>query len=112
VLWHIGEASVQQVKDELSKHQRVLAYTTVLTVLDRLERRRAVQRRKEGRAFVYAPVLELEKARRTAVRELVDTYFHGSVDRLREYLNSLPIEQPRTTSDLSSGDSILDPTLL
>ena len=112
VLWRIGEASVQQVKEELSKHQKVLAYTTVLTVMDRLERRRAVQRRKSGRAFIYAPVLELDNARRAAVRELVDTYFQGSVDRLRNYLGSMPGEQSRPAEDSAAEDTTLDPTLL
>ena len=94
VLWGLGEASVKQVHEELEKKQRLLAYTTVLTVLDRLETRKAVERRKQGRAFYYAPVLNIERARRTAVRELADTYFGGSYDLLREYLASPDVETP------------------
>jgi penicillinase repressor len=53
-LWSRGEGSVKEVR-ELVAPSRALAYTTVMTVLERLARRGIVTRRKAGRAFVYAP---------------------------------------------------------
>jgi predicted transcriptional regulator len=84
-LWNLGEGNVKQVRDLLAA-DRELAYTTVMTVLDRLARRGGVQRRKVGRSFVYVPVLTQEGVRRLAVRELLECYFDGSTDQLRDYL--------------------------
>ncbi|HUZ09174.1 MAG TPA: BlaI/MecI/CopY family transcriptional regulator [Acidimicrobiales bacterium] len=58
VLWAaVGtELTVRQVAEELPRH----AYTTVLTVLDRLERKDMVRRTKEGRAFRYAAAASRE----------------------------------------------------
>jgi predicted transcriptional regulator len=67
---------------------RNLAYTTVMTVLDRLARKGGVARRKVGRSFVYAPVLRREELRRLAIRDLVDRFFDGSEDALIAYLRN------------------------
>ena len=87
-LWTLREGSVQQVRDLLAV-ERALAYTTVMTVLDRLARRGGVRRRKVGRLFVYSPVLTQDCVRKLAVKELLDSYFSGSTEQLREYLNRL-----------------------
>ena len=49
---------------------RPLAYTTVLTILDRLARKGAVTRVKQGKAYVYAPSLSFELSRQEALTEL------------------------------------------
>ncbi|MCL4851559.1 MAG: BlaI/MecI/CopY family transcriptional regulator [Bryobacteraceae bacterium] len=85
VLWSTGESNVKTVRDALKK-DRVLAYTTVMTVLDRLAKRGGVSRRKIGRAFVYSPLLSREALRKAAVAELVESYFDGSEDALVKYL--------------------------
>ena len=51
-LWRRGESTVRDVADELD---RPLAYTTVMTTLDRLYKKGLLVRRKEQRAFYYAP---------------------------------------------------------
>jgi len=84
-LWDLGEGSVRQVQQALAPERR-LAYTTVMTIMDRLARKGAVERRKAGRSFGYAPVLTREKLRRLAVRDLVDTLFGGSEEGLAAYL--------------------------
>src|SRR5262245_56332778 len=85
-LWRIGEGSVKDVRGVITEN-RNLAYTTVMTILERLTRRGAVERKKSGRAFVYSPVMGREQARRLAVKELTETYFEGSADKLRAYLD-------------------------
>lgn len=90
-LWTLGEGNVKQVRDLLAGN-RDLAYTTVMTVLDRLARRGGVERRKVGRSFVYVPVLTQDCVRRLAVRELLVCYFDGSAEQLREYLDQVPNE--------------------
>ena len=76
-LWKIGEANVKEVREDLAA-SRGLAYTTVMTLLDRLTRKGAAARRKVGRQFLYSAVLPREVVRRVAVKELVDGLFDGS----------------------------------
>ncbi len=63
-----------------------LAYTTVMTLLERLARKGVVSRRKVGRAFVYAPTISRDAMRRLALKEFVDCYFDGSEGKLAEFL--------------------------
>ena len=106
-LWGIGEGTVRDVR-EILVGNRTLAYTTVMTVLDRLEKRGGVSRRKLGRSFLYAPKVSQAAVRRYAVKELVDTFFGGSEEALRSYLQSSPT--PAKT-DLESPGS-MEPELL
>jgi predicted transcriptional regulator len=87
-LWEIQEGNVEEVRRVVSKN-RPLAYTTVLTLLDRLARRGAVSRRKEGRGFRYQPTVARDKLRRLALQALLEYHFEGSEAKLKIFL-----EQP------------------
>ncbi len=106
-LWGIGEGTVRDVR-QVMVGNRNLAYTTVMTVLDRLEKRGGVSRRKQGRSFVYEPKVSKDALRRFAVKELVDAFFGGSEKELAEYLRSVP--QPRTQG--APASDALDTALL
>src|SRR5574341_128407 len=80
-LWQLGEGNVRDVRNVLSP-SRNFAYTTVMTLLDRLVRKGGASRRKVGRSFVYTPVLSRDFLRRLAVQELVDSFFNGSREEL------------------------------
>ena len=108
-LWSIGEANVKDVRLVLTEN-RNLAYTTVMTVLDRLVKRGGVERRKVGRSFLYAPLVTRDTLRRLAVKELIDSFFDGSGDQLLAYLRNAPAETP--ANPMSSGESQLDAALL
>lgn len=54
ILWHHGECSVRDVKERLGRR---LAYTTVMTTLDRLYKKGRLERSKSNRSFRYAPML-------------------------------------------------------
>ena len=84
-LWGMGEGSVRDVRQVLVGN-RDLAYTTVLTVLDRLEKRGGVTRRKQGRSFIYAPKVSRETIQGLALKELVYGFFDGSEAALLTYL--------------------------
>jgi len=84
-LWSLGQGNVSAVQ-RLVAQSKPLAYTTVMTVLDRLARRNIVSRQKSGRAFVYAPRMSKDSIRRLALREFVDCFFDGSEDKLAEFL--------------------------
>jgi predicted transcriptional regulator len=106
-LWGIGEGTVRDVR-EILVGNRNLAYTTVMTVLDRLEKRGGVSRRKHGRSFVYSPKVSQEAVRRYAVKELIDAFFGGSEEALRSYLQDTGTAR---ASNLESND-LMDPALL
>lgn len=87
-LWEIREGNVEEVRKVLSQ-DRPLAYTTVLTLLDRLTRRGAVSRRKQGRSYRYLPVVDRDKLRRMALKQFLDYHFDGSEARLKSFLEQL-----------------------
>ena len=98
-LWEIEEGNVQDVRKFVSQN-RPLAYTAVLTLLDRLARRGAVSRRKEGRGFRYQPTVARDKLRRLALRQFLEYHFDGSEAKLRIFL-----EQPVETSPEPAGET-------
>ena len=81
VLWDWGPSNVQSVQEKLSGSTK-LAYTTVQTMLNILQRKGRVRRRLRGRAYDYAPLLTREKAEKNAVGDMIDRLFGGSVDGL------------------------------
>ena len=85
-LWSLGDGNVKEVQ-ELVCRSRPLAYTTIMTVLDRLVRKGKLARRKVGRAYVYTIQASRESMRRAAVRELVDGFFDGSEAELLRFLS-------------------------
>jgi len=105
-LWRLGEGTVKDVREVLTEN-RHLAYTTVMTVLDRLVRREAVGRRKSGRAFVYAPLKERDALRRIAVKELVDCFFDGSQEALLAFLREGPAEPVAAPAEEDRLDTAL-----
>ncbi|MDX2152823.1 MAG: BlaI/MecI/CopY family transcriptional regulator [Bryobacteraceae bacterium] len=113
VLWTLGEGNVHEVRRVLAD-RRELAYTTVMTLLDRLVRKGGVSRRKVGRSFVYAPVLERDLLRRMAVRQLVDCFFEGSEAALAAYLTGAVVEErePKEALAAAGTESRLDTALL
>ncbi len=81
VLWANGPSNVQTVQEALNSDPP-LAYTTVQTMLNVLERKKKVRRRLRGRAYEYKAVVTHETASRHAVRDMLDRMFGGSVDAL------------------------------
>lgn len=84
-LWQLGEGNVEDVR-RLVSPEKPLAYTTVLTLLDRLSRRGAVSRRKEGRGFRYKPTADRDKLRRVALQQLLENHFNRDINQLHEFL--------------------------
>jgi BlaI family penicillinase repressor len=93
-LWSLEEGNVKAVR-EIVFQTRPLAYTTIMTVLDRLVRKGKLTRRKVGRAFVYSPEMSRDAMRHAAVRELVDVFFDGSEAALAAFLHE-PAARPAT----------------
>ncbi len=81
VLWQRRSGTVQQVLDDLTQ-KPALAYNSVLTIIRILEKKGYVEHAKDGRAHIYAPVIEREDARRSEVRHLVSRFFRNSQEQL------------------------------
>lgn len=105
-LWSLEQGAVKDVR-QLVAPNRPLAYTTVMTVLDRLVRRGVVTRRKAGRAFIYAPAVSRNDMRRLALQEFLDSYFESSRDQLLQFLQG----EPRVEARVHAANG-LDPALL
>ena len=83
ILWDKGSATVAEVSDSLPK-ELDLAYNTVLTTLRILEDKGYLEhvKSKEGRAFIYRPLIGRNEASRNAVRYLVSRFFRNSPELL------------------------------
>lgn len=81
ILWKLGEASVREVQEAIQEQRRP-AYTTVQTILSRLEEKKAVRRtRKIGNALLFEPLI----AREPVYRRIIDDFialFGGSAQPL------------------------------
>jgi BlaI family transcriptional regulator, penicillinase repressor len=85
VLWSRGEATVGAVYDEVSR-TRELAYTTIATMLRKMEARGLVKHRLDGRAFVYRAAVEADAVTRNMSGHLLDRFFRGSLADLVSHL--------------------------
>jgi BlaI family transcriptional regulator, penicillinase repressor len=80
VLWEIGPGTVQAVQEKLPGER--LAYTTVQTMLNILQRKGKVKRKLRGKAYEYRSVLSRDRALRQAAADVLDRMFGGSVEAL------------------------------
>lgn len=77
VVWELGEASVRQVWRHLC-NKKELAYTTVLTAMQRLERAGWLKHRTEGKKNIYLPTRTRAQAGAGSVRKFVQRMFDGN----------------------------------
>ena len=74
ILWTCGECKVRDVMKAL---ERDLAYTTVMTTLDRLFRKKLVSRRKRARAYLYSPCVTCQEWKDAVARDLLGKLMAG-----------------------------------
>lgn len=85
VLWDKGEASVRDITDALSKEKQT-AYTTVQTLCKILAEKGYADYRKEGKAFIYMPLISQDEARESALKNMLNKFFGGSPKVLAQHL--------------------------
>jgi predicted transcriptional regulator len=78
VLWTRGESAVRDVAEKLGQP---LAYTTVMTTLDRLYKKGLLERRKEERAFYYSPRYSRQQWEGKQAGDLVAGFLSAPQDR-------------------------------
>lgn len=104
VLWRGGEATVQDVREALSK-DKPLATTTVATMLSRLEKRGIIDHKTDDRQYVYFPLVSENEVRRSMVKDLVSNVFRGDFAAL---MNHLVKESEIDPDDLESLKQMID----
>jgi BlaI family transcriptional regulator, penicillinase repressor len=104
-LWPIGQATVREIRDLLAA-RRPRAYTTIMTIMDRLARKGVVERVKTGRAYVYRARLTAEEARAQAVGQVLESFFGGSKEALVAHLGSVSFAVRRAAAGASGAATL------
>ena len=94
VVWERRTATVRDVYETLLARRRI-AYTTVMTMMNVLERKGHLRKETSGRSFVYEPVRSRGKVVGSMVREFLDRVFGGATEPLLVHL----VEDKRLTAD-------------
>ncbi len=81
ILWPIGEATVKDVWQKVDP-ARKLAYTTVMTVLEKMYRKGILNQRKKGKAYIYSVALSRDEVFKGVLEHICSTYFGGSGEAL------------------------------
>jgi len=110
-IWDRSPITVRNVQ-ALIHPARALAYTTVLTIMDRLYHKGFLKRTLHSRTHYYEPGIDYTAVRDEAVSTLINSYF-GSKEKLQEFLNGEQalLEPTRLDGDGSTRVT-LDETLL
>jgi BlaI family penicillinase repressor len=103
VVWTLGEATVNQAKSKLGR--RKLAYTTVLSVMQKLDKAGWLTHREEGRTYVYRPTMTRAEAKSSSLRQFIKRVCGG--DPLAMFQHLLDAEE-LTASDLAALRKMLD----
>jgi len=99
ILWAGGEATTSDVHQAL-QGSRGLAFTTIATMLRKMEGKGVVSHRAEGRQFIYRPTVTEDQVRRSMVGELVERLFAGDPKALLAHLVSEHEIEPAELSEL------------
>ncbi|MEX0702806.1 MAG: BlaI/MecI/CopY family transcriptional regulator [Planctomycetales bacterium] len=104
VLWERGRATVADVQEAVRPDQE-LAYSTLATILRRMERQGIVKYTVEGRTYIYEPVLAPENVGHSLIGDLVEHVFAGSPSELVSHLLE---SQPVDADELARIRSLID----
>lgn len=105
-VWEMGEATVQQVRDRLAAAERgELAYTTVLSVMQKLEKAGWLGHRAEGRVYVYKPTRTRDEADSSTARALLRRVFGGDPLRLFQHILT---DEELSERDLAALKTLID----
>ena len=81
ILWRDGESPVRHVRDALAP-LRDSAYTSVMTTMNIMRRKGYLKRRRNGKSFLYSPLVSEQATSRGMLSDLVERVFDGSARAL------------------------------
>ena len=103
VLWKQEQAPVAAVHEALGGSAE-FAYTTIATMLRKMEDRRLVRHRTEGRSFIYRAAVAADDVTRNVADHLVDRFFAGS---LAEAVSHLLDTRDATKAELAELEKLI-----
>lgn len=103
-LWRLGRATVHDVQGHLRTQGAEVAYTTIQTMLNRLEAKGLVAREAVGRAHSYRPLTQEPAEVGGAIRRLTERFFQGSVEALAAHL----VESDLDSAQLDRIQALID----
>jgi predicted transcriptional regulator len=103
-VWELEEATVQQVRARLGR-RRPLAYTTVLSVMQKLEKAGLLRHRSEGRTYIYRPARTRAAAGMHSLRKFTERVFRSDPVLLFQHLLE---DESLTEEDLTELRKLID----
>lgn len=104
-LWDEGPATVRKVLEHLHRRGRRVAYTTVQTLLTRLEQKRYVTSNKSGLAYVYRARVTRERVTRSRLKNLLAQLYDGAAGPL---VLQLIRTEPLTADEIEELQQLID----
>ena len=105
MMWRLKTASTRDIHRRFMKEGRDLAYTTIMTVMRRLEQKGFLTHVVEGRTFIYRPLISEKATRCNIVTSIIDQLFGGAAGQL---VNELADEKKLKRSDIEALRDIVD----
>jgi BlaI family transcriptional regulator, penicillinase repressor len=81
LLWEMGNASVRQIHEKLSKN-KATGYTTTLKIMQIMHTKGLVKRDEENRSHIYSPAISQKETQKSLVNNFMSTAFGGSAKNL------------------------------
>lgn len=85
IIWELGRANVHEVREHLASGKK-LAYTTVLTTLQKLEKAGWLTHKNQGKSYVYLPTATREQAGAKSLRKFIKHVFDGDAVLMFQHL--------------------------
>lgn len=105
ILFRLGKATAQEVLDELPDPP---SYSAVRALLVTLETKGLVKHSKESRRYVYSPSVPEKRAKRSALKQLLSTFFDGRPEKLVASLLD-PDDQQLSREEIERIRSLIEP---
>jgi BlaI family penicillinase repressor len=104
ILFRLGKATAEEVMNELPDPP---GYSAVRALLVTLEGKGLVKHGKESRRYVYQPTVPEKKAKRSALKQLIATFFEGSPEKLVASLLD-PQDQKLSSEEIDRIRKLID----
>ncbi|NNC90812.1 MAG: BlaI/MecI/CopY family transcriptional regulator [Akkermansiaceae bacterium] len=104
ILYRLGQGTAKEVQEDLPDPP---SYSAVRALLATLEGKEMVRHSKEGRRYVYKPAITPKRAKRTALNNLLQTFFEGKPENLVASLLD-PSDQQLTKKEIDKIRSLID----
>ncbi len=104
ILWQRERATVREIYDELHQQDTQLAYTTVLTLLQNMERKGLVAHEPQGKAYLYFAAVKRDGTFRDLAGSFLERVFDGAMS---EYVVRALESQAPTAKELDEIEAVI-----